>query len=311
MFELTKIQQIVDHLHSISKLYKDQAGEIVIHCPFCDDASRKNALSHGHCYLSKTHPVFHCFRCDSSGTLLRLLIETGFDDSEILSYLNQSLSYKFTKNYYQQSKKRVIKLNQIYNDIIKQNIEFQLNNEKQFEVYKQYLKSRLGDVDFSKFLITPDLFHNKLCCNFINSDNILVVQRIIDNTDQFRYHLNKQSNGLYYFQEKNFEIFNRIVLAEGPFDIIPLYLYNYNFKDCFFMSISGKKYISVLENLLIQDLLIGNFQINLIFDKDVDYKKYMYRSKSIVTLYNSDIELKGHLPLIKKDTGEFPATIEI
>lgn len=310
MFDLTKIQPIIDHLKNISMKYNDQGGEIVIWCPYCDDSKRAKANSHGHCYISKKFPVFNCFRCSTSGTLTRLLIETGFDDQEILNYLNQSLAYKFTKDYYYQPRKKTIDINQIYIDIVNQNIAFQQSKKAEFEIYRSYLKTRLGDVDFSKFLIAPSLFYNKLCCNFFNSNHESVVQRLIDD-NQFRYHLNKQSSGLYYFQEMNFERFKRIVLAEGPFDIIPLYLYNYEFKNCFFISISGKRYISVLEQLLTEELLIGNYQINLVFDKDVEYKKYMYKSKLVIQTYNVNIELKGYLPLVKKDTGEFPAVVEI
>lgn len=311
MFDLIRIGPVIDHLKSISQFYQDSGNEVIIHCPFCDDSTRTNANRHGHCYLSKSHPVFHCFRCSSSGTLLRLLIETDFKDDEILRFLSQSLSYKFTKDYYQ-LKKKDIKLNFVYSEIVKQNLSFYQDNKDKFEVYKSYLKNRLGDIDFTKFLISPGFFHNKLCCNFNNSNQELIVQRLIDDDNKYRYHLNKQSSGLYFFQEKDFEKFNRIVFAEGPFDIIPLYLYNIEFKDCFFIDLNGKKYISALEKLILEDLLIGNYQINFIFDTDVfDYKKYLYRAEKLIQTYNNNIEIKGYKALIKKDTGDFPVVSKV
>ena len=314
MFDLMSLAPVIDHLKNISKFFSDKGNEIIIHCPFCDDSSRPNASRHGHCYLSKTHPVFHCFRCSSSGTLLKLLVETDFQDEEIFEYLKQILSYKFIKNYkYRMKKKETSKTDEIYDMIINQNLLFAQTNKYKFDIYKQYLKERIGDVDYIKFLITPGFFQNKLTCNFHNRNSELVIQRLIE-TDKsnYRYHINRNSDGLYYFQEKDFEKFTRLVFTEGPFDMISLYLYNSIFKDSFFISINGKKYISVLEQFIIEDLLIGNYEVNFIFDADVlDYKRYLYRARMLIKNYNPDIELKGYKPLIQKDTADFPAVLEL
>ncbi len=311
-FNLFNMQTIINHLKKISSRFDDKGNEIVIYCPFCDDSTRPGAHRHGHCYIAKKQPVFFCFRCSSSGTILKLLIETDFDDEETIEYLKQILSYKFIRNYKISKKSDSKKIDQIYSSIIEQNLSFLEKNRDKFNIFRQYLISRLGDIDYVKFLIYPGMFKNKfLCCNFMNSDGELVIQRLIENSSEQRYIINKNSNNLYYFQNRDFEKFRKLVLAEGPFDVISLYLYNNMFRDCFFVGINGKKYISTLEKFIIEDLLIGKFEVNFIFDKDVlDYNKYLQRGSKLAQIYNPEIKVKGFVA-IEKDTGDFPSVIEV
>jgi len=317
MFDLNKIQPIITHLKGISHYFKDSGGEFILHCPYCDDATRKNSMNHGHLYISKNFPIFYCFRCTSSGTLIRLLVETDFKDQEILNYLATFIKYKFLPDHYIKIKKKT-KIEDISKIILNKNLQFEKQDRQKFNLYKTYLQSRLGNVDFLNFLIVPGMFYNKLTCDFINFDQELIVQRMIEKlivkNEEIKHHLNKSSSGQYYFQEKNFNKYNEIVFAEGAFDIISLYLYNNEFKNCLFISISGKKYVSSLEKLIIEDLLIGEFVIHLVFDNDVvDYKKqnYIYNCKLLAHKLNENISIKGWAPILKKDTGEFPAVQQI
>ncbi len=317
MFDIDKIQPIINHLQSISSYFKPTGNEIIIYCPYCDDATRINASNHGHLYISKAFPVFNCFRCSTSGTLIRLLVETDFKDEEVLKYLASFIKYKFLPDHYIKIKRKT-KVEDISKMILNTNLQFEKENKQKFEIYKTYLKSRLGSVDFLNFLISPGLFYNKLTCDFINFDQELIVQRLIEKLvvkdTEIKHHLNKTSSGLYYFQEKNFDKYNEIVLAEGAFDIISLYLYSMEFKNCLFISVSGKKYLSTVEKLIIEDLLIGEYQFHLVFDNDVlDYKKqnFVYNCKNLAQKLNENISVKGWSPVLKKDTGDFPAVQQI
>ncbi|HQF36537.1 MAG TPA: hypothetical protein PLL26_02745 [Candidatus Dojkabacteria bacterium] len=310
MYDMTKIQPIINHLKSISSYYKESNNEVIIFCSYCDDSTRQKA-DHGHLYISKTAPVFNCFRCSNSGNLIRLLIDTGFDDEDVLKYLGTFIKYKTVKDYYG-IKKKVTKLRQIKDHIINLNINFEQKQPEKYKLYKNYLIQRLGLVEFSNFLISPTFFNNKLSCLFTNSIGEDVVLRLIESYKDYRYHLNEQTSGKYYFQEKNFEKYSQIVLAEGPFDIINLYLYNNLFKNCFFISLNGKKYNSVIENLILEDFLIGDLEIDLVFDNDVNnYKTYLYRAKLLTKHYNQNIIIKGFKPLVGKDVGDYPAVQEI
>lgn len=310
MYDITKIQQIMSHLKNISSYYKESNNEVIIFCSYCDDATRAKA-NHGHLYISKTAPVWNCFRCSASGNLIRLLIDTGFDDEDILKYLGQFIKYRTVKDYYK-TKRKFTKLKQIINNKIDLNLKFEKTYPDKFKMYNDYLSDRLGIVNFSNLLISPTFFNNKLACMFTNINNENVVLRLIEPYKDFRYHLNNETSGKYYFQEKNFEKYTKIVLTEGPFDAINLYLYNSEFKNSYFISLNGKKYNSAIEQLILEDLLIGNFEFDLIFDSDVaNFKTYLYRAKLLAKHYNNNIVIKGYVPLIGKDTGDYPAVTEV
>lgn len=310
MFDITKIGPIIQHLKSISNYYKEINNEIIMFCQYCDDATRTKA-DHGHLYISKTAPVFNCFRCSSSGNLIRLLIDTGFVDEDIIKYLSSFIKYKTTKDYYR-SKKKPTKLKQIQDGIIKRNLDFEIQFKDKFELYKNYLYSRIGDVDYGNLLISPTYFAGKLSCMFTNSDNENVALRLIEPYKDFRYHLNQETSGKYYFQEKNFENIKTVVLTEGPFDMLNLYLYTSEFKNSYYIALNGKKFTSAIETLILEDFLIGNLEINMIFDDDVqNYKTYLFRARLLAKQYNQNVIIKGWKPLTGKDTGDFPAITEL
>jgi hypothetical protein len=307
MLDITKISSIITHLKTNSSYYKESSNEIIIFCPYCDDSTRPKA-NHGHLYISKSMPVFNCFRCSSSGNLIRLLIDIGFDDEDILKYLSNFIRYKTIKDYYK-VKKQTTKLKQIQDNVIRKNIEFENRFKNEFFKYKQYLYSRLGVVDYSKFLISPTFYNNKISCLFTNSINEDVTLRLVE---EKQFHINSESSGKYFFQENNFEKYKQIVLAEGAFDIIPLYLYNLEFRDSYFIALNGKKYNSTIEELIIRDFLIRPIIINLIFDSEVtNYNTYLYRARLLSKQYNTNILIKGWKPIILKDTGDFPVVAEI
>ena len=316
MINVNQIPSIVDHLQNISQIYKViNQNQIQILCPFCDDSQRTKAHEHGHLYIQSEDYIFHCFRCEASGTLLKLLISTEFKDYDIIQQLSKNIKYNFGKDYYHSNS--IIKPNQRnkLKENITQGILYTLqNNQKKYYEFKNYLFNRLGNnIDFSDFLIYPGNIQTFNTCDFYNSESELVLQRYISNQSSFRFKINKTSSQLYYFQDKDFEKYQRIVLTEGPFDMLNLYLYNYLFKDCIFFSISGKKYTSIIEKLIYQDLFIGNYQINLIFDSDVkNYFSYIYKARQLVEYLNPDIEVKGYIPLFENsDVGDYPGVIEV
>lgn len=310
MFDLKKLYPIIQHLKQLSPgMFKDLGKELQIHCPFCDDSTRPNAANHGHMYFAVDAPVFNCFRCSTSGTLLKFLIVTDFADEELLKYVASFLHHNFSKDHFK-IKQRIDNVN-LRNEVWKRSIKFNQNYPEQYQTFKRYLFERIGEVNFTHFLICPDFINNLLVCNFINFDNQLATSRYINRSDKYRYKNN--GNQMYFFQSMLFDKFNRIVLTEGPFDTINMYLYSLNFKDSFFVSICGKSYISSIERLVINELLIGDYEINIVFDSDIkNAKGILFRTTKLVEQYNENILIKGFVPLLEvKDVGEFPAVKEV
>lgn len=312
MYDLKKITPVIRYLNKISpNMYRDLGGEIMLHCPFCDDAQRPHASNHGHLYIATNSPVFNCFRCGTSGTIIRLLIETGFRDDEVIKYISSFIKYNFIKDY---SKKVSTSYKQIQNLYINNTakvVEFKNKNIEGFNIFYKYVKDRIGNVDYNTFFMHPLMIENSLCCGFNNSDEEFITARIISKS-KARY-INSKENYLYYFQPKNFEIYNRIVIGEGPFDIIPLYLFSNRFKNSLFVSIGGKKYLSSVEHLVTRFILIGKYEINLIFDSDFKSPGIsLNRCKFLAEKYNTEILVRGFVPIEPfQDTGDFPQVMEI
>lgn len=317
MYELKKITPAVRHIQKVSPgMFRDTGGEYLIHCPFCDDATRKNASSHGHLYIAHNSPVFNCFRCETSGTILRFLIETDFRDQEVLKYIASFIQYRFIKNYSKKSIVSNININDLYKQNIQKITQFKKVDRKNFNIFQKYISGRIGNVDYNTFLVYPTMLKLKdreyFCCGFNNSDNEYITSRFIEKHSYFRYK-NSDVNNLYYFQLRDFNRYNQIAITEGVFDIINLYLYSDTFKNCLFMSISGKKYISELESLLTKSILIGNYQVNLIFDLDFKDPKFtLIRCIKLASHYNQNVVVRGFIPINPfNDTGDFPQVTEI
>lgn len=317
MYNLKTITPVMTHLQTMSpNMFRDIGGEIMLHCPYCNDAQRQNASNHGHLYVAIESPVFNCFRCDTSGTIIRLLVETGFTDDSVLEYIASFIKYKFIKNYSKLSFTTSQDIDKLYQENINKCLGFKKTNPDKFDLFKNYIKDRLGSIDYNLFFMYPDFTKVKssdlFCCSFNNSDNQFITSRVINSVNNIRYK-NSNQNTLYYFQRRDFEKYRRILLSEGPFDIISLYLYSNLFKDCLFISISGKKFLSELEKLITQFILIGDYEINLIFD--IDYKNpeiTLYRSTYISQRFNPNVDIRGYIPERKiKDVGEFPQVMEI
>lgn len=312
MYDLKIITPVIRHLNKVSpNMYRDLGDEIQIHCPFCDDAQRPHSSNHGHLYLASNAPVFNCFRCGTSGTILRLLLETGFHDDEVIKYISSFIRYNFIKDY---SKKVSTSYKQIQNLYINNTVkvvEFKNKSIEDFNKFQKYIIDRIGNVDYNTFFIHPLMLENSLCCGFNNSDEEFITARIISKS-KARY-INSKENYLYYFQPKNFEIYNRIVIGEGPFDVIPLYLFSNKFKNSLFLSIGGKKYLSAIEYLVTRFILIGRYEINLIYDSDFKAPEIsLNRCKFLAEKFNPEILVKGFTPIEPfEDTGDFPQVMEI
>jgi len=164
----------------------------------------------------------------------------------------------------------------------------------------------LGNVNINEFLLSPIEFYGKLSCLFTNSDDEDVILRLIEPYKDMRYHLFNKTSGKYYFQDMTFDKYQKVVLTEGPFDMLSLYLYSDEIKNSFLLVLNGKKYNSAVEWLILEHFLIGPAEINFVFDNDVTkYKTYLFRAKMLAKSYNENILIRGWKPTISKDTGDF------
>ena len=304
--DLRNLPVIVNFLKSSAAVFQDSGNEYITHCPYCDDALRPNARSHGHLYISKTTPVFHCFRCETSGHLGMLLKDLGFNDEETLKELGSS---KFL-NVHERSvikKKRDITAEMSITD---KNQRFNIGNNGNYIKFRKYIYERLGNYcNFNKYLITPEIINKQLCASFYNNDGSFVTARILEPKNNYRYIRTKGISEPYYFQELDFDKYKNIVVTEGVFDCIKLYRFSDHFPkdETFYVAILGKNYPRTVNWLLTTQIPIGRYKINLIFDNDNGmYKKTLFICRKIASRINKKVSINGYKPVLLNDAGEYP-----
>ena len=308
--DLRNIPEIINFLKSSAAVFQESGNEYVTHCPYCDDALRPNARSHGHLYISKTAPVFHCFRCETSGHLGTLLRDLGFSNEELLRELG-------TSRFLNVHEKSVIKKKQkesIEESIINRNNRFSVGDQANYIKFRTYIFQRLGNYcDYNKYLITPEIISKQLCASFYNYEGNFVTARILQPTNNYRYIRNQGVSELYFFQKLDFDTYKDIVITEGVFDCIKLYRFSDKFpKNTFYTAILGKNYPRTVNWLLNTQIPIGKYNIHLVFDNDNKlYKRSMFICRKIGGRINRNVKINGYKPVLLNDTGEFPFLEEI
>jgi len=308
LYDLTKFPDIKNHLDHISPTLDEVGDHYVICCPYCDDAIRKQIIDHGHCYVSKNIPVFYCHRCDTTGTILDLLNITEYNNTEVINQLKQIVQFKIGKNYLKtNTSKHKSKI--IIDDYIANSIK-QLDND-QLDTYYKYLNSRIGYVDYNKYLLFPCIINNQLTVGFMNYNGYVISYRFIYVINDIRY--KKESDQYYYFQDiSEINNYKNIIICEGQFDLISLNLYNNNNKDSFFICANGKNYVNCVKELVYNYLYLNSSIIHIVFDNDTKYnwQKNIIRKLNIV-VNNTDNTIKSWKPKYLKDSNACSELIEL
>ena len=285
--------EILYFLQSISRVYDDKNQHIVIHCPYCDDATRdsSNVEKYGHLYISKQLPVFYCHRCSIAGSILSLLRLFKYDNKEKLEKLSSHVKLNFKKSY----KLKIINKKIENKSFIKQKI---LNcSVDHLNLFFEYIKLRLGVINIGKFYIYPDYINSMQVISFLNYNGQYSLSRYISNKSTIRYYKGKE---FYFFQNiNNLENYDNIIITEGPFDLLNLYIYN-KWQNTLYISINGKNYLNIIEELRYGELFEKD--IHLVFDSDNIKNSWKYNFENVFkwkTIENI------------KDVGEYPKLVSI
>lgn len=300
MFDILNYNEIVYHIKNYSRIFKLNSNQdwIQIFCPYCDDATRKSgSISHGHFYLSRNFNFAQCFRCDTKTSIKKFLIDIHFENKQFLNTifknnLNINYSSEIKRGYYDNT------------NIIQKHELFRKNNINDYHKFINYINLRIGNVDFEQFFLYPVYINNKLCVSFNNILNEVSTTRFIDNNNIKYYKL--QTNVNYFFQELN--NINEIVICEGAFDLINIYKYSplFDINKTFYIALNGRNYISNISNILINNFMIGKYNINVIFDKDVKNIENIKKQIQLKTnTLNPEITTNFYIPTISKDISEF------
>lgn len=241
----------------ISETDDDYVGR----CPFCGDSQKSS--KHAHLYVSKRYPIYHCYRCNAKGFL-----------KDIENLLKESCKKEYVLSIkYQVSKLDVPQILSETRNLIKLYSMFITDQEKEYFRSRTKLKS-ISDTTIQKFALFPDYYARSFLYNNIfkklprdcyrtwtmrgfgtgvsgraheKNDHIL---RYVNGDLQLPWSSYVQTDTYfihsYPIQQYGKMIPTNLVIAEGIYDIVPLYLhrgkYGINDKDTVFMAAQCSAY---------------------------------------------------------------------
>jgi len=306
MFSLKNYPTIEHHLRSISRIYKSTSGGswMQIFCPYCNDATRKTNPTHGHCYVASSYPYFLCFRCNTNGSLIKLLVDTGFKDYETIKEIKKFANTNI--KYIKSDKVHVQKRNEY--ELINDYLVFSKQYQDYYQLFLEYIKTRCLHINPIEYYLKPSLYSNKLAVSINNYHLNSCGFRFIGNNLKKRYLYD--SRYYYYFQNLLDIIYKRhIIVCEGAFDLINLAHYcrieSVTKRNTFYIAIGGSSFEKCIRFLTAKFLLIGDYTFHLVFDNDYKYRDHTtQRCLKTITELNPNIRLKAYVPIAGKDVSD-------
>ena len=289
----------IDYLReNLGDPVKVKTKNIVCRCPWCE---YKKVKRHYHLYISLEAPIFHCFyQCGEGGNIRKLLrkieghdILDRFVDIEKIKESKKRVSFAFTK------KEELV-------------VNVPTLDEKRFTYKTFYMRKRLkfanvdlktikGLVfDINEFItmnevaVDPSLFRVKdyLHSNFIGfltEHSSLLMLRNIDHKSDFPFFklkIQEQPFLDYYQLRGNNPESNKVVLAEGIFDIFSEHIFDsLNIKDSvrLYACALSSNYDSLIKSIVFYEQVFRP-EIIVLSDKGVEryYKKFKERNRHVV-----------------------------
>lgn len=293
---------------------KENSKNFVCCCPYCGD--HKDKHKKGHLYVSKDDniPVCHCWLCNDSWTISRLLTDlTGDKHTDLIVPVNN-------KNYVRKSKSKInefkipvlnpleFPLKSLYMrrrtfnkmDIMDiQNLVFDIRD------FFRINNLRMGDyvLPFEEEYIQDNMV------GFLSKRNSILYCRSISDNVPIKFKkitLQKDIEGLdYYCLDNNNLDSNIVVLSEGNFDILGCYsLDTLNLKNVARAYCAGCtfSYEQLLKSVCLD---FGIYKANVYILSDSDKNEYHYRNfiKNTKPFIN---QLNIYYNSLGKDFGNYP-----
>lgn len=310
MFTINDYPELLLHIKTIAgRIYQtNTSGWHGCFCPYCDDATRTINPRHGHFWIAPSFPYGHCFRCGVQVGLGQFLLDTKFTNQELIQRIRRISKFTYGTDSSRTTSFNRAKIRSI--DVVMMNmkneyINVRTNFPKQYIQYIEYIKERCLEINPINFLMQPRIINNDIAVMFLNYDGQRITTRSISN-NKSRYYKEKGEKNFYYFQDiSNIDEYDTITITEGAFDVINLYNYNYDFRDSFFIAIGDSNYKGLLESLINMFLLIGEYKIKIVFDRNIKRIDQLTQSiLNITNVLNPQIEIQMFQPPYSKDVSE-------
>ena len=316
-------------LENISSARPCSGGnEVCMRCNNCDDHST-------HLYIGMNNgiPMYHCKRCPNSGIVTtQFLNSIGIFDSELALELNKGYKeskykprvnknnqriYTIQNGYISDSKMSELKLAFInkrlgtqltYNDIINLKIVLNLYDLLNYNNIKEYTRYPMVMDELNSSFIGFIAGHN----GAINMRNLregkvskYVDKRYVnykifnDNMDDSYYIIPTQ---VYLNTSKR----TLVCLAEGPFDILSVYLNLRNREPGIYYALQNKNYLSLIDQLI--KLNMFYCEVHIYRDSEVDIAQFIQLSQ-VLQVFGIPTYLHTNNCIGEKDYGVSPDRI--
>lgn len=259
--------------------------DIVIPCPYCELNLKK---SHYHGYIKKDEPIFHCFFCEESGTVFRIIRDlTGkrhFDDLVDKTKLKEwkKVDYSSIKRYQPKKKELYIpplgdfKYKRIY---VQGRLGYLMEPEEikglVFDI-ASFVKE--NNITLDKPFLLPYLQSNFV--GFVTEHRSKLVLRNIDSSTRFKFYKIQIYDTPfldYYKIPGGNEKSKTIVLGEGVFDILSeraLDSLGIRSQARLYASGLSKSYMALLESVCFDEQI---FRVDLRVISDSNVLEYEYK----------------------------------
>lgn len=306
----------IDKLRAVLKesklLTKETFKNFIITCPYCGDHNSRNH-KHSHCYVSKleTMPIAHCFYCNGSWPISKLLLDiTGSSRPDIVD-VKYNINDKKTK----QVIKKVSKVKQFQLPELDINKYPHKTNYMRIRTFDKLDITKIPNLifDFEQFLninsinAATDLKLSKweidlLQHNFVlflSKHHTLLYARNISKETKVPFRkipIQKSDTDMldYYEVDLGHPDNNTIILAEGNFDILGCYAHNslkLNGRANCYASGCSFSYSALLKSVC-YDRSLYNVSVYVLSDndkKEFHYRNFIrnaYTAKDIKIVYN-------------------------
>ena len=310
------VDGIRDILKKCDIYIKENNKNFICKCPYCGD--HKNKAKQGHCYVSKDDniPVCHCWLCNQSTTISKLLFDlTGDKHSDLIVVENK-------KNYVKKSRSVIKQLKVPDIDPIAFPLKSLYMKRRTFNklncfeipnlVFDIREFFRINDLKLSDYVhpFEEEHIQNNMVGFLSKRSTILYCRAISDNVHtKFKKIILQPDAELvgldYYCIDNGFKDSNIVVLSEGNFDILGCYsLDTLNLKDKCRAYCSGCtfSYEELLKSVCV-DFGIYRADVYVLSDSDKQkyhYKRFIENSSPYVSSINIYYNSMG------KDFGNFP-----
>jgi len=315
--------EFLDYLEDrLGQYPKVTAKNIIVPCPWCEHGRDKD---HYHLYIGLDLPIFNCFGpgCNAHGYLAKLIrkieghdITDNFVDKELLDKAARS-----RKEFRSDEKIRNLIIPEININSFPYKHLYIQKRLKFANITIKYIKGLIFDVhEFLNVNHIPidetlgrlrDYLHNNFV-GFIAEKHSMIIFRNIDHTQSMKHYklFIQQTNFLdYYKLLGNKKDSNRIVLAEGIFDIFTEHIFDFlNIKHdvSLYASVLSSRYLALIKSIIYNEQIFRP-DVVILSDNNIKDEEYIKLKKYNPHLFNS---LTVYYNKYGKDFNETPVIPE-